>query len=159
MSDPLYMSPEIVIVLFLPPISMPINIWNLIHDKMDMHLVRVVMDSIDSFIFRCIMLDNFTRIVICLRWSNMFPLVEANNWMSDSLALVLTKSNSGFLHFHCCRISRCHVATSYKGCLLWVANIVDSVLIGVPIKKFAVFTDPGYFIRCHQVIPSYEYII
>ena len=146
MRDLLDMFHKIVVVLFPPLIAVSVNTGDLIHHKMNMGVVRVLMDGIDHLVLRCIVPDDLLRVPIRLFRRDVFLFVEAEHRVSHLFTLGLSKIHSGLLHLLCCCLRGCNIAAPNIGRFFRIKNVVRCGAVGIVIKKFSVLPDSDYFV-------------
>ena len=68
---------KVMVVFFLSLIAVAVRISHLIHDKVNVRVIRILVDGIDDLVFASVMLDNFVRILLSEFWRDMLGVTEA----------------------------------------------------------------------------------
>ena len=68
-----------VVVLFFAGVAVPVYKADLVHDKMNMGIIRVRVYGVKNLIFRCIVLNDFVSKFICLFRGNVFFFIKGQN--------------------------------------------------------------------------------
>lgn len=68
---------KVMVVFFLSLIAMAVRISHLIHDKVNVRVIRILVDGIDDLVFASVMLDNFVRILLSEFRRDMLGVTEA----------------------------------------------------------------------------------
>lgn len=68
---------KIMIVFFLSLIAVAVRISHLIHNKVNVRVIRIQVDGIDDLVFASVMLDDFVRILLGEFWRDMLGVTGA----------------------------------------------------------------------------------
>ena len=137
MSDASHVIQERIIIGLSPLIPMAVHIGYLIHDEMNMDMLRVGMHRVDHLILRCVMLDDFLCVIVCLLRRDVFVCIKTQYGVADSFALVLAESNGRLLHLLGCCLRCGDIASTDVGRFCSIEYIVHCVLI------LALFSHPA----------------
>lgn len=68
---------KVMVVFFLSLIAVAVCIRHLIHDKVNVRVVRILVDGIYDLVFASVMPDNFVRILLSEFGGDMLGVTEA----------------------------------------------------------------------------------
>ena len=79
MSDLFDMIHKTIVIRLFPLITVAVSAGDVIHNKVDVYIIRVGMDGIDHLVIRFIILDYFLGKTVCLLGCNMLILAKTKH--------------------------------------------------------------------------------
>ena len=144
------MRQKLIIIVLFALITMSINKWYLIHDKVDMRMACVDVHRVDNLILRRIKRNDALRIFIGHLGCDDLGFGKTELRMPYSFSTVFPKASCGLLHFCSCGLDTWNITPSDKHRLLRIRNILNTVLVGIGIKKMC-FASAEHLVSRHNI--------